>query len=321
VTSADGGVTWTVRTSGTANQLNGVISARRLGGGQRSTILRTTDGGDLGRQTSGTANNLFAVYFLRRLAGPSAQLHVRRTTDGGATWTAQTSGTTRQLNAVYFSSDTAGYAVGATGTVRRTINGGTTWTGVTSGIGTTNAFYAIASVDATRFVLVGAAGTVRRSVNGGVNWTTQLPGTSNDLRALSIKGVEDGWMCGTNGTILELAEQTPPITTIQVVPAAPDGDNGWYVTTPTVTFSRNEPGVTRYSWLSAAGPFSLYAMPIQPAVEGTSTVWYYSTDVAGNSEVVRSSAFGVDTSGPTSPSITGHFTESTTTVSLAWSTR
>ena len=56
-------------------------------------------------------------------------------------------------------------------------------------------------------------------------------------------------------------DTVPPVTTLTVSPAVPDGNSDWYVTTPTVTLSSSEPGTTYYGWTSPSGPFSLYAAP------------------------------------------------------------
>jgi photosynthesis system II assembly factor YCF48-like protein len=83
-------------------------------------------------------NSLFAVSVLDSDTGTAVGGlgTIRRTTDGGATWTQQTSGTTETLRGVSFVDANTGTAVGAVGTILRTTDGGATWTSQASG--TTN---------------------------------------------------------------------------------------------------------------------------------------------------------------------------------------
>ena len=218
---------------------------------------------------------------------------------------------------MYFSSDTTGYAVGATGNVRRTTNGGATWVAVTNGIGTTNALYAIASSNATNVVLVGAAGTVRRSTDGGLNWTTQTPGTSNDLRSLSVLGLSNEWVSGTNGTILKTTDQSVPFTSLTIDPTNPDGDGGWYVSTPAITLLPSKPGITYYSWTSALGPFSTYSTPLM-GLEGNRTLSYYSVDTANISEAVNTVPIKTDVGPPSASALVTVTAVTTSTADIAW---
>lgn len=70
-------------------------------------------------QTSGTTNNLNAVYFFDTNNGYAVgdSGTILQTTDGGTTWTTLTSGTTQNLNGVHFKDTNNGWAVGANATV------------------------------------------------------------------------------------------------------------------------------------------------------------------------------------------------------------
>jgi hypothetical protein len=52
---------------------------------------------------------------------------IRRTTNGGATWTGQSSGITNTLYSVSFTDANTGKVVGGEGTILHTATGGTTW--------------------------------------------------------------------------------------------------------------------------------------------------------------------------------------------------
>jgi predicted CXXCH cytochrome family protein len=89
----------------------------------------------------------------------------------------------------------------------------------------------------------------------------------------------------------------PLVTTATVAPTTPNGLNSWYVTTPTVTFSwtPNVPAWTYYAWNGAS--LATVTGPIQPSVNGTNTLRYWSVDQALDhaNEETKSLAFRMDT--------------------------
>ena len=83
------------------------------------------------------------------------------------------------------------------------------------------------------------------------------------------------------------ADTSAPVVTITPEPAGPDGDNGWYVTTPTIAISASEPTTwIRYS-LTGAAPWSEYTTTLTVATPGTTTVWAYARDLAGNESTLH----------------------------------
>ena len=112
-------------------------------------------------------------------------------------------------------------------------------------------------------------------------------------------------------------DTTPPTTTLTVSPSAPDGNSGWYVTTPNVTLSSSEPGTTYYGWSSPIGPFSTYLAPFS-ALAGNQTLYYYSTDVAGNEEVLQNAPIKTDGEQPTASALVTVTAVTTSTADIAW---
>ena len=122
----------------------------------------------------------------------------------------------------------------------------------------------------------------------------------------------------------------PFSTVLSISPLSPNGSNGWYVTTPTVTLS-TEPSSTNavmYSgWDYSAGsvpfvgPYSYNPVPTTttPIAQGASTLFFSAHDVTGfrSDEPTRQAAFLVDTSIPASPSVTAS-TTSYSSVRLTW---
>jgi len=92
-------------------------------------------------------------------------------------------------------------------------------------------------------------------------------------------------------------DTTPPVTLLSADPAAPDGDNGYYVTNPVITLS-TEAGARTYFYLNGDDEepksyTSSFAVP-----EGTNTVHYYSVDASSNREITLTRDFMVDTEPP-----------------------
>ncbi|MFA5106720.1 MAG: S8 family serine peptidase [Patescibacteria group bacterium] len=92
---------------------------------------------------------------------------------------------------------------------------------------------------------------------------------------------------------------TPPTTSLSRNPSSPNGDNGYYVTVPSITLRATDSGSgvakTYYKWDS--GTYSEYHGSI-PAPEGVHVLKYYSTDLAGNRETTKNKKFRVDTHHP-----------------------
>jgi hypothetical protein len=99
-------------------------------------------------------------------------------------------------------------------------------------------------------------------------------------------------------------DNTPPTTTITL--SGTTGNNGWYVSNVQVslTASDNEGGSgvakTEYSFDNTI--WNLYSSPFTVNTEGTITVYYRSTDKAGNVETTKNQVIKID---KTAPTITG----------------
>ena len=102
------------------------------------------------------------------------------------------------------------------------------------------------------------------------------------------------------------AEKTPvesnklsfiPLPSLQFVvqPSKPDGDNGYYITVPTVQIVSSKKGAIYYKLDD--GDYSLYSSPIQ-IPDGDHTLYAYAVDENGNKGDVMSKEFKVDTKTP-----------------------
>jgi chitodextrinase len=126
----------------------------------------------------------------------------------------------------------------------------------------------------------------------------------------------------TASATTDTGDITPPVVTLSVVPPAPDGLSGWYVTVPVpaITASTDEPATVFYSWTSEAGPWTLWADPSVPLADvpqGASTLHYYAVDTAANASTPASYALSVDTVAPTTP-VLAATAAGTSAIDLAW---
>ena len=82
-------------------------------------------------------------------------------------------------------------------------------------------------------------------------------------------------------------DKTAPATSLIIDPATPDGENDWYITAPAITLTcADQDGLSGcdkiyYRWDDGAD--NEYSGAIT-AIEGIHTLYYYSTDKAGNDE-------------------------------------
>ncbi|MDO8916095.1 MAG: chitobiase/beta-hexosaminidase C-terminal domain-containing protein, partial [Coriobacteriia bacterium] len=93
---------------------------------------------------------------------------------------------------------------------------------------------------------------------------------------------------------------TPAVTVALPTPATPTGADSWYLIAPTIALVSDEPSVIRYQWDSVEpSTFNDYTGPLA-SMDGTHTLYYYSTDTAANRETTKSVTYKVDTEPPRS---------------------
>lgn len=169
------------------------------------------------------------------------------------------------------------------------------------------------------------------SVSPGTSFS--VPGTSTPLLGLTpgtlysvgVRAVDVAGNVSSASTVsftTQGIDYSPMSTLLTVIPAAPDGTNGWYVTTPTVTMASLPMGVPAniwFNWTGANSTYSSYTATISPPA-GTSTLFYSSHDqaVPGHAaETTRQAPFSVDTEKPVAPSVVASAT-SYSSVDLTW---
>jgi len=97
---------------------------------------------------------------------------------------------------------------------------------------------------------------------------------------------------GSYSYSVEEGDMTPPVTTSIVSPSTPNGNKGWYSTTPKITLNTEGGATTFYRWDTQS--WSLYTQKLS-APEGEHTLWFYSVDDSNNEEEHQVLNFKVDT--------------------------
>ncbi len=138
------------------------------------------------------------------------------------------------------------------------------------------------------------------------------------------------------GIDAELVDVAAPVSAVNFAPEDPDGNEGWYVSLPTVGLDAVDAGSgVHYSEYSLnSGPWTVivpapdcasgcHATPAgSPAVsgvtDGSHVLAYRSTDLAGNVEEPRTVDFKVDMTAPTMPAAPYYTALTSTSASIAW---
>ncbi len=151
------------------------------------------------------------------------------------------------------------------------------------------------------------------SADGTYSWDTTMSGVGvlPDGATYRIRVFDPG--TGLDGASITdfLVDNTAPVTSISLAPAAPNGLNGWYITVPTITLTCDDSatgnsgclaGSTEYRW--NGGAWTPYAAPFA-ALEGSNLLEWRSQDEAvdalgaHNVEAIQSQTISVDTIAPT----------------------
>lgn len=94
---------------------------------------------------------------------------------------------------------------------------------------------------------------------------------------------------------------TPPVTIVDIVPVSESGANGWYSSPVVVTIHAQdeaELSVTDTVYRVNLGAWSTYNEPFTITDDGIHSLEYYSTDLAGNTEIMKSEIIQIDRMAP-----------------------
>jgi len=111
---------------------------------------------------------------------------------------------------------------------------------------------------------------------------------------------EAGWETD-HGVLSVHLDTTAPNIEMVLDPEEPDGENGWYLTAPTISFTSSTDELSEldifYKWYGDAD-WTPYEGPFE-AVEGQTTITFYAQDPAGNRYQSKEIPLSYDTAEPT----------------------
>jgi photosystem II stability/assembly factor-like uncharacterized protein len=125
---------------------------------------------------------------------------IRRTTNGGASWTNITNIYTDTLRSVWFVNDTIGFACGAKGRIIKTIDAGLVWDTVASGV--SNLLRSVHFPTAQTGYICGGGGIIMKSIDGGNTWAQLASPLAQDLINIRFLNQDTGYACSSLGTFL-----------------------------------------------------------------------------------------------------------------------
>ena len=126
IKTTDGGVSWTVQNSGTANHLHSILFPLPdigYAAGENGIILKTTDGGNNWAiqnysTPSGQLSTVNSLFFINADTGYAAGgTSILKTTDGGTNWQRIYRNTNININTLFFLSADTGWLAGGSGVI------------------------------------------------------------------------------------------------------------------------------------------------------------------------------------------------------------
>src|SRR5437867_8660335 len=93
-------------------------------------------------------------------------------------------------------------------------------------------------------------------------------------------------------------DTVPPVTTYSA--SGSSGASNWYTSSVTVTLTATDDssGIAAIHFRADGGPWKPYSNPVPVSGEGSHTIEYYATDLAGNNESSHTVTFQIDTVAP-----------------------
>jgi photosystem II stability/assembly factor-like uncharacterized protein len=125
---------------------------------------------------------------------------MKKTDDGGVTWTTVTTGVTEDLKSVHFVNNNLGY-IGSQTKIYKTTNGGNSWTPITvtgtvASSSNLNAIYFADEQKGWALSSSSSVGKVLQTIDGGTTWTVGIDNPAGDLEAMDFYSPTAGIVVG-----------------------------------------------------------------------------------------------------------------------------
>jgi photosystem II stability/assembly factor-like uncharacterized protein len=150
--------------------------------GEYGELFYSVDGGDSWTlKTTGTDENLHEIFFVSDQIGfvTADNGDIIKTINGGLTWNSYYTGVDEDLYSAWFLNENTGYIGGYWGTMLKTINGGSSWTPINLNL--TSTVYSMSFINENVGFLGTSNNGVMRTVNGGTSWESSLIGDYDDI--------------------------------------------------------------------------------------------------------------------------------------------
>jgi photosystem II stability/assembly factor-like uncharacterized protein len=158
------------------------------------TFYKTTDGFLTRTSISTSTGSSKSMYFIDN------NINIKKTTNGGSSWTLITTGNTNTLFGLHFVDANTGFACGGSGTVIKTTDGGTSWPPLSTGF--TFNLNDVLFTTTSAGVAVGSNGYITRTTDGGTTWTAITSPTTQSLTKLYYAN-NILFAVGANGVLLK----------------------------------------------------------------------------------------------------------------------
>jgi photosystem II stability/assembly factor-like uncharacterized protein len=205
---------WVALNSGVSVPFRGVYFLDSKNGifvGDNSTVLRTTNGGELWIKQTLPASGLFVehAHIFDEQTAIVVGDKVFRTTNGGVQWTQVTISGNPSFSGVHFISSLLGFASSSSGKIYISDDGGLNWSPQTTN--TTTFLTDITFADNNNGYAVGIGGTIIYTNNGGATWNQATSNNSNNLWGVyavnsTIGYAVGGDVNGLNGNVLKTTD-------------------------------------------------------------------------------------------------------------------
>lgn len=245
-----------------------------------ASLLIKVNAQDFRKVTDYSYPTISDAFFLTNTSGwfVSSGGDVRKTTNGGVTWTKLQTNIIDNLLKVYFLNENVGFAGGTGAAIFKTTDGGTNWTPIliSGGTGTLYGLYFTDENHGWILSSTSSAAQVSRTTDGGATWNVDLNYTLGDLENMHFFDATHGIVVGGGVGKIDLFYTTNGTTwTKSPNPTVPTGYTrtdvrGVYMLSSTLAYA--------VGWGSSVG--------LQPSILLKSTnggaTWEYLTQLADN---------------------------------------
>ncbi len=144
--------------------------------------------------------------------------------------------------------------------------------------------------------------TVRVSATGTNVWSYNLPSSQllDDIYTIKSHAIDAVGNVENTYTLQVVYDITIPQVSLTISPSSPNGENGWYVTQPSITLKANDNyqvDYIQYQFDSTSGSWLTYSSAVTVS-DGSKKFYYRAVDKAGNISDIGLKNVKVDTVAP-----------------------